>query len=321
MPRCRYSLFLSVFFLVSCASFHAKKSPQSLDWSVYKSTNQFRQVSSFNEVDAQGQINITLHTGYKKSQVLLTGDPRDLEQVKSVVSQHTLYLVLGKGFPKHGAVHADIQGQYLTRVSYKGSGLINGSQLHTSVLDLFLANAGTTQLGGSIGLRRLDLAGNGLTQITGINSQNLQIHVVQGSPKIQLTGVISMTDLVLEGNTWLSMYWIKSDTMTIRAKKRAKILMAGTVNRLDVALWGNALFKGRYLRAQRSFIKTSGHAVAEISSINHQSTLASDSSNIYYYNLPRTREDFMAYDGSVLDMREWNRINVQDFNRYNKQFP
>ena len=313
------SLILMVFFLVSCAN-SIKKTPISSAQLPYKSITQYRQLGSFNQVDVQGQMNVTLHTGYKKPQVVLRGDPRDLEQLKTVVSGNTVYLVLGKGFPKYGTVHADIQGKFLNRFSFKGQGRILGSQLHTSVLDLFIANNGTTKLGGSIGLRRLNVAGKGFTEISGIHSQNLQISL-RGTPKVQLLGVANVTSLVLEGSPWFSMYWMKSDSLTIRAKNKSQLQFAGTVNRLDVELWGYARFKGRYLRAQRTFMKTHDHAIAEISSVNHQSTLASGASDIYYYNIPNTRADFMAYNGSVLDMREWDRMDMQDFNRYNKQFP
>ena len=105
------------------------------------------------------------------------------------------------------------------------------------------------------------------------------------------------------------------------AKKAAKIQLAGIVNRLEVELWGAARFKGRYLRAQRSFVKTHDKSVAEISAVNHQSTLATDASDIYYYNIPDTRADFMAFNGSVLNMREWSLYELQEFTRYNKQFP
>lgn len=29
----------------------------------------------------------------------------------------------------------------------------------------------------------------------------------------------------------------------------------------------------------------------------------------------------MAFNGSVLDMREWGQSDLKDFDRYNKQFP
>ena len=84
---------------------------------------------------------------------------------------------------------------------------------------------------------------------------------------------------------------------------------------------GSSQFKGRYLRAQRSFVKTHDQSVAEISAVNHQSNLATDASDIYYFNIPNTRADFMAFNGSVLDMREWSQYDTEEFTRYNKQFP
>jgi hypothetical protein len=319
LKRC-YLLILTIIFLTSCAHQGAKKTPVSVDSLPYKSVTQYKKFSSFSQAEVQGQVNVTLHTGYRKPQVVLHGDPRDLEQVKIVVSQNTLYINLGSGFPHHGAVHADIQAQSLYRFSYKGTGVVTGTQLRSNSLELYLDNGGTTRLGGAINLRRLSVVGSGLTEINGINSRDLQLYF-QGNPKIQLNGVANITNVMMNGDVWFSFYWLKSDTLTIRAKNRSRIQLAGTVNRLDLELWGHAHFKGRYLRALRSFVKTHGHSIAEISSVNHQSTLATGSSDIYYYNLPTTREDFMAYDGSVLDMREWDRINMRDFDRYNKQFP
>ncbi len=320
LKRC-CSLIFILFWVVSCAHHGAKRAPVSVESLPDQNTTQYKQVSSFNQVDVQGKLNVTLHTGYRKPQVVLTGDPRDLAQVKITVTENTLYVVLGKGFPHHGVVHADIQGQYLNRFSYIGEGEVNGSRLRTSVLNLVLLNQGTTRLSGSIGLEQLVIGGNGYTDISGINSQNLQVRFLKGKPRVHLSGVANITTLVANGDIWFSMYWIKSDTLIVRAKKTARIQLAGVVNRLDVELAGRAYFKGRYLRAQRSFVKTHGHSIAEISSVNHQSTLATDASDIYYYNIPNTRQDFMAFDGSVLDMREWTGNETRDYDRYNKQFP
>ncbi len=314
------SLILISLFLTSCAHFSIPKKVNPASIAPLNSVQQYRKLIAFNQVNVQGKINLTLHTGYKKSQVVLRGDPRDLAQIKARVSDNTLYLVVNRGFPKYGTLHADIQTQFLNQFIFKGEGQINGSKLHTSLLDLFLANKGNTSLGGSIGLRRLDITGNGFTEISGITSQNLRIHL-EGNPKVRLVGVANITDLALDGAPWFSFYWLKSDTLTIRAKKASRIQIAGVVNRLDVELWGHAQFKGRYIRAQRSFVKTHDNSVAEISSVNHQSTLATDGSDIYYYNIPNTRADFMAYQGSVLKMREWDPFDMEDFTRYNKQFP
>lgn len=324
LKRCSL-LFLIVLLLAGCSHHrHAASSVVAVAKTpvgpITGSSKQFRKMSSFNQVDVQGQININLHTGYQRSQVILHGDPRDLAQVKTVISQNTLYLVVGNGAPRFGAIDADIQGRFLNRFQYKGAGRITGKQLHTSLLDLYLDNPGPTALGGSIGLQNLDIKGPGTVQISGIHSHNFHINM-SGSPKVQLTGLVKLAKLHINGDGWLSLYWVKSDHLQITAKKAAKIQLAGIVNRLEVELWGTARFKGRYLRAQRSFVRTHDRSVAEISALNHQSNLATDASDIYYYNLPNTRADFMAFSGSVLDMRDWGQADLRDFNRYNKQFP
>ncbi|MCW8409234.1 DUF2807 domain-containing protein [Legionella sp. PATHC035] len=316
MQKRFYLLILSVFLLTACAHHgHQKQITPPLPQAV--KTKQVRPVPAFNQVVIEGPLSVNLHTGYKQPQVILSGDARDLATVKAEVKQNTLYLSVGN---VHGPVYADVRGQFLNRLMAQGVPLIRGSQIHTSILDVYLVKTGSVRLGGTIGLRVLDVKGKGLVQIGGIASQNLQIHL-QGDPKVQLEGVANLANLSMYGNAWLSLYWVRTDNLIVRAKQKATLQLAGAVNRLDVELWGNARFKGRYLRAQRSFVRTHGHSVAEISVAKHQSNLATDASDIYYYNLPTTRADFMAFDGSVLDMREWNQAELKDFTRYNKQVP
>lgn len=314
----RCSLIVIVILLASCVHRAPKMQPAPVHAPVMKTT-QTRALTSFNQVDVQGQININLHTGYKKPHIILRGDPRDLQQVQASVRSNRLYVSIGKGYPQFGPLTADLRTAQLNRIHYVGSGIISGNQLNTTNLNVIIANQGTTRLGGTIGLYLLDLTG-GLTQISGINSPNLQVHL-RDNAKVQLTGVANLSALNIDGAGWLSMYWVRSNNLRVRAKNAAKIQLAGIVNRLDVALWGTSQFKGRYLRAKRSFVKTHGKSVAEISSLNHQSTLSTDASDVYYFNLPNTRADFMAENGSVLDMREWDQFNPKDFTRYNKQFP
>ena len=110
-----------------------------------------------------------------------------------------------------------------------------------------------------------------------------------------------MQILVKDGR--LSLYWVKSRELTIRARGKSFIQLAGVVDKLDVELWGQAHFGGRYLRAMRSFVKTHNQSVAEISAVKRQHTLASDTSDIHFYNIPTMKADFMANNGAVLDMR------------------
>ena len=317
MQRRFFSLILLSFLLSACVQ-HSP--PQAIENLPSVKIKQTKKVASFNQVEIQGQISATLHTGYKKPHVILSGDTRDLAAINTIVTDDTLYLILGKGYPKFGPVHADIRGHFLNRVVAKEATQIIGKHLHTSILDLYLEHTGNVTLDGTIGLRVLDIKGNNIIQIRGIRSHNLQLNL-QENPKVQLSGIARLTHLNIDGNAWLRFPQVKTDNLIIRTKQSPTIQLAGTVNKLDAEFGGYTRFKGRYLRAQRSFVKTYDHAVAEISVAKHQSNLASGSSDIYYYNLPDTRADFMAYDGSVLDIREWNQKDLKDFDRYNKQVP
>lgn len=317
--------YLASFILIGlltsgCTHHKAPNTPTVPQAFASQQVTQNRPVGAFRGVDAQGQINLSLHTGYKKPQVILKGDARDLAQVKTEVSDNTLYLSLGKGYPRFGQVQAEIRSSTLNRLHYVGAGSITGNAIRTDSLNLDINNPGPTKLGGMIRLYRLVASGGGLIQISGLASPYLKV-IINGNNKVQLSGVAKASSLIIDGDAYLSLYWIKSDLLTLKAKKGAKVQLAGVVKVLNVDLWDNAHFKGRYLRANRSFVKTHGHSIAEISAINHQSTLATDASDIYYYNLSDTRADFMAFNGSVLDMREWSQPELEDFTRYNKQFP
>lgn len=320
LKRC-YLLILIIFLLSSCAhhSTHPVAKPPVSN--INTSSKQYRNVPLFNQIQATGRVNLNVHTGYKTPQLILKGDPRDLAQVQTKVSNNTLYINVGKGFPQHSEITVEVRGRFLNKFRYAGAGIITGTQLNTRYLDLYLANAGTTRLGGTIGLNNLIVKGDGLVQISGVTSYNLHVQLI-GSPKVQLSGKVTLAELDINGNGWLSLYWVKSNNLLIKARKAARIQLAGIVNRLDVELWGSAQFKGRYLRAQRSFVKTHDKSVAEISSVNHQSNLATDASDIYYYNIANTRADFMGFDGSVLDMRDLSSPYLnQEYTRYNKHFP
>ncbi|MDP1614549.1 MAG: hypothetical protein Q8L68_01995, partial [Methylococcales bacterium] len=70
---------------------------------------------------------------------------------------------------------------------------------------------------------------------------------------------------------------------------------------------------------KESFVKTHDHAIAEVTTLKHQHSLASDASDIYFYKVPKTKADFMAFNGSVLDMHEWAQDGRFDpYNSYNK---
>ncbi|KTD07578.1 GIN domain-containing protein [Legionella jamestowniensis] len=282
-----------------------------------KQALQHRKLPAFNQVTVEGNVNVSLHTGYARPKLILHGDPTDLLQVKTVVTGSTLLIAVGKGYPRCGPITAEIRGRYLNGFNYRGAGTITGNNLRSGLMDLSIENPGRTTLGGKIFLRKLTVSGGGYTQISGVTSQNLQLSI-QDNSKVQLSGIVNITRLNLDSNAWLGMNWIKSNALIVRAKGHSVVQLAGIVGKLDVELCEQAQFKGRYLRAGRAFVKTHDKAVAEISAVRRQHTLATDASDIYFYNIPSMKTDFMAYNGAVLDMRDWDLYAMQEYDRYNK---
>ena len=282
-----------------------------------KSSQLHRQVAAFTGVYVKGAINVNLHTGYARSQVIVHGDPRDIPFVMTQAVNGVLRVTLDQTYPRFGGISVDIYSRYLNSFEYHGYGQIKGARLRTSLLDLIIDNKGRTVLQGQIGLRKLDIRNDGYVEIMGVNSPYLVINSA-GKAAVKLGGVVNLTTLNLKQDGRISLYWVKSKELTVRGRGNAYIQLAGIVDKLYVELWGSARFNGRYLRAERSFVKTHNKSVAEISAVKRQHTLATDTSDIHFYNIPTLKADFMAFDGAVLDMRDLSAPFLQEYTQYNK---
>ncbi len=278
---------------------------------------QTRTAGSFTHVQVEGDIDVTLYTGDAKRRVILHGNQQGFPFVEININNGLLQVTKRKAPGSIGRVSVEIPVRYITSFTYKGTGTITGKNLQSGWLDLSIHNKGNTTLDGKIKLHRLDVSGSGRSRITGITGSLNQIKT-SGNARVQLGGEMHITSLHASGNSWISLYWVQGDVLRVRAKNNAFIQIAGTANTLDVALKDHARFNGRYMRGTDVFVKTFDHAVADISAVKTQHTLASDTSNIYFHHLPDMKADFMACDGSVLDMREWELPNLQEYTRYNR---
>lgn len=312
MIRHLISLSCCLLLLNGCTSLHLihpdKKPRHGLETT---------HIDEFVKVNVQGPIAVNLKTGYKESSVVFHGDSRDLIQLDVSVNNRTLYINLGKGYPKFGPISVDIKTHYLTGIYHKGSGNLVAKNIQSRFLDVFLDGSGNNNLQGDLSLRTLHINGSGSNQISGINSPSLRIDM-KGHSRTQLAGKFNLTELTMGDKGWLSLYWVKSSFLKLSLKGHAYLQLAGTIDKLDAELFDSAHFNGRYVRVENLFMKTHDQSVAEISAINRQHTLANDMSDIYFYNLPVLRTDFMACNGSVLDMRDWNDPLLHEYTRYNK---
>ncbi|MBA2651558.1 MAG: DUF2807 domain-containing protein [Tatlockia sp.] len=317
LRRYFFLIFISLLVLSGCARHHATSSsiPPIAQFKV-----ETRSMPAFSRVNVQGAVNVSLHTGYKHSSVILRGDSRDLLQTITEIKNGILFVRVNKGAPKYGSIGIDIRGQFLNSFTYTGVGTIVGNNLHSSLLDLSIDNPEQTTLGGSIVLRKLEAKGGGSVVVKGVYSRYLQLEMTQHT-QVLLAGVINANKLDLKGDGSLTMFWVKSPMLTICARGKSSIQLAGVADKLDLELWGSARFKGRFLRVKNLFVKTHDRAIAEVTAIKHQHALATDASDIYFYKIPETKADFMAFQGSVLDMRDLSLPYVEEYDRYNKEVP
>jgi hypothetical protein len=309
-----------LFLLSGCV---AHRAPTRVEHVPQGYTQRAETLAPFSAVVINAPVHVNLHnTSSSRSGVVLHGYANDLAQFHVRSEQGVLFINfgrahVGKQYHLRGDVTVDISMQVLRRFTYKGKGIVTGHHIQTSDLDMHIQNPEKTSFDGQLHLHHLTVIGPGYTEMDGISGSDVNI-TLRKNPKVQLTGMAKLASLDINGKAIFSFYWVKSDTLRLRARGNPRIQLAGTAERLDVELWGNTQFHGRYLRARRVFAKTHDHAIAEIATLSRQHTLALDASDIYFYNLPTMRTDFMAKNGAVLDMRDWELAMEQEYTRYNK---
>lgn len=277
---------------------------------------QNRTVPPFSQILISGSMNVVMHANAKKPGLVLHGDARDLAHISVSVKQGRLIVSFFGQYPKFHAVNADIYANQINDFNYQGAGVVSG-KIHSNALNIDINNPGTTKLDGNITLRKLFVRGHSLVEIKGIKTNHIVLGL-QDKPHVYLEGMIRLGTVNMKGNGFLSMYWVKNERLNVHLNDNATLQLAGFVNVLEVKARGRSHFLGRYLRARRAFVKTYDHALAEINVIHREHTLASGASDIQIYHLPEMREDFMAYNGAVLDMRQWNLPEYQNETVYNK---
>lgn len=281
---------------------------------------QTKPIPAFTAIKIRGNINVNLHTGYQKPALTLMGNPEDLSNIKIEVVDGVLYVSLKTQAVPYVPVSADIRTRYLNGIEYYGTGTITGDQLRAHLSRLIIDNRGPTTLKGQIALSYVEIRGDGFTEISQISSRHLHVKLAEHA-KLKLNGFAALKHLEMQGSSWFSLAWVKTPTLLLCASDKAYIELAGIVNKLDAQLSNSAKLNARYLRIRRAFVKTRDNSVAEISAVDHQHTLATDASDIRFYNLPKMKTDFMNHDGAVLDMRDFNTAFAEEprpYDNYNR---
>jgi hypothetical protein len=303
-------IITSLFFLNACAIKALDAPPLMVE-----AVHDFQHVE---KIRIEGPFDVDLHTGYRHHQAIVKGDQMALAHLEIKTNDGVLTFRCPQKCAEHGQIAIKIEVQRLRDFVYRGQGRITGTAIHAPLLNLSIRNSGVTNLGGYLGLRRVVLSG-GFTTLSGVKSRALFL-TLKNHARLQLKGEVQLASLNLQTGSWLSMYWLKGDRLELRGRGDTVLQFAGAVNVLDVELWGHAKFNGRYIHAQETFVKTHDHAIAEISTWGYQHTLATDASDIYYFNVPKAQTDFMALNGAVLNFEDWTpgrRGNLFTPIRYN----
>lgn len=310
-----FILAFATLILTSCARWHrhhvepvvVKKPVQSIEK---------QNLQKFTKLLVIGNIDVYVHPNAKYSQIILHGEGDDILNTSRIINDGELVVTVGKGYPKAPRLRADIYTNYLSSFAYHGSGNIVIKGLTSKCMDLLIDNNRDTLIEGNFSLRRVKLMNSGHTKIHGARGCAMFLSITDNA-KLKLSGYTNIATLNMSGNSNLSLYWVKSKTLNINLKGNARLQLAGITEILNIELWDKSIFNGRYLMSQNSFVKTHNNSIAKISVTKNQHTLAQDRSDIHYYFLPKTKTDFMAENGAILDMREWEQPFLRSPNLYN----
>lgn len=303
-PCLKYFIFLSIILLSNCTWHRAepvkKAKPQMIVPTVITENMQ-----EFTKVKIDGKIDVNIHTGNNFHKIVFHGLQPDITSTERSVKYGELYIKLGKNIPKYGYIKVDIYMRKMTAFTYNGSGNIYASGIRSNCVDININNDKNATFGGSFGLGYAEFANAGYYQIQGVQGCATNL-TIKDKAKVQITGYSNLANLTMGDDSELSLYRVRSKSIKIKLKDNARVQLSGVTEILNDEQWDKSRLDSRHLISQISFVKTHDYSDAYIAVVRNQHTLAKDKSNIYYYYLPENHTDFMAKDGSVLDMREWH---------------
>lgn len=299
-----FIIAISIILLTNCTWHHVNTSPKPEPKMVvpgFVSEN----IAEFNKIKINGKINVNVYAGSRSHKIVFYGVKEDIKGTERAVKNGELSIKLGKKIPKYGYMKVDIYLNKLTSFNFHGTGVIVINGLRSNCLDLDIDNNENTTISGSFGLGRAKLANSGYYNISGVQGCATNL-ILRDKVNVRVKGYSNVAHLNMGDDSQINLYWVKSKTIRIKLKDNARAELSGVAEVFHSEQWDKSHLYSRNLISQISFVKTHDLSEAYISVVKNQHTLAKDKSNIYYYSLPETNNNFMAKDGSVLDMREWH---------------
>jgi hypothetical protein len=270
-----------------------------------KVDTRFYTPDDFIRLDIKANVNLHIHTGARRAWFSVNGDTRDLDEIKWEVkkNKNTLRIRLDGRYPKHGPITVDVGLRELYDIKYIGKGNIIGRRLYSNQLDVKIKNGEntTTLLEGHMNLNRVMLRGAGNMELRDTASQSMQLYL-GGKVRVKISGIMRLKSLTMHRNAALIVSHARSKFLNITMAGSSRAKLSGHAQFVIANLEGASQLNARGLRINEAFVKTQDNAIAQIYVLNKQHTLATDQSNIYYYNKPTYNTNFMGKNGAVLNL-------------------
>ena len=277
-------------------------------------TTRQQKLTPFTEFEADGWFDIDLIQDTKHYSVSIQGYNDIIEHVQPVVKDGVLHLHMDRPYGKaeEQQIHVIIRMPTLRHIRYSGDATLRAEKLETGYLDVDMRRGGDLRLGGRVALHDVRIAGAARLHISDVNSNDLHLFL-GGNAQLELDGNIRVTEIVAADDSSLRLNWVDAPMLRATITQHAKVTLAGRVGLLQANVFHEATLDAKYLRADRAFVKTYHNGLAEINTIKSRSTLARHESNIYYYSDSDFEGDFMANDGTVMDMQQMYLVDHMGF--------
>lgn len=270
---------------------------------------------AFTSVEADGWFDIDIIQDKHRHQLTVQGYDNIIHHLKADVKNGVLHLHMDQDYGKaeEQQIHVILRVPNLRHIRYSGHATIRAEKMETASMDVDMQESGDLRMGGKVALRRVNVGGNAKLHISDVSSEELNLKL-SGSAMVDLEGKARIKEIQARDHSRLRAQWVDSPRLVAKLKDHATVNLAGKADLIVVTVCDKAHFLGKYLRAQKSFVKTYEQGLAEVNVLKSRNTLAHHDSNIYYYNDAQFEGDFMAEQGSVLDFQQMYLVNQEGKN-------